>query len=260
MRRGAGRALALAALAGAACATAPAASPAVRRPEPEALVLRVERPDGPGPFPAVILLHGCSGPHRKDRDWARWLAGEGYVAVVTDSFGPRGVKSVCGTKDRGAPTSRDRAEDAAAVRRHLAALPFVDPARVGLMGFSHGGKTALRAAVRGAGAPDRPFAAVVALYPPCFRLRRDMAIQSPLAILIGADDDWALADRCQAFTAAARSRGQEVSLTVYPGALHGFDAVGLDTYRLGHHLRYDPAAHADAQVRVRAFLAEWLRK
>lgn len=254
--RGAALPLALAALAGAACATAPTAP--ARRIAVEELVVRMERPEGPGPFPAVILLHGCSGPHRKDRDWARWLAREGYVAVVTDSFGPRGVKSVCGSKDQGAPTSRDRAEDAVAVRRHLAAMPFVDASRIGLMGFSHGGKTALRAAVRGAGAPAEPFRAVVALYPPCFRLRRDMALQSPLAILIGADDDWALAHRCEELAAQARARGQEVALTVYPGALHGFDAVGLDTWRLGHHLLYDPAAHADAQVRVRAFLAEWM--
>jgi dienelactone hydrolase len=168
---------------------------AAGRVEGRALVRRLERPDGPGPFPAVIVLHGCSGPHRKDADWAAWLRREGYVAVVTDSFRPRGV-------------------------------------------------------------PADPFSAVVALYPPCFRLGRDVEIQSPLLILAGAEDDWAPAAWCQAFARTAAARGQPVSLTVYPGAHHGFDAAGLDTWKLGHHLRHDAAAHADAQARVRAFLTE----
>lgn len=253
------RHLAIAAFVLASMGCATAAAP--RRLEGAELVLQLEKPDGPGPFPAVILMHGCAGPKRKDRAWAAFLRREGYVALVTDSFGPRGVKELCGSRDQRAPTSRDRAGDAAAARRWLAAQPFVDPARIALMGFSHGGKTVLRAAVRGAGAPggEPPFAAVIALYPPCFPLGPEQTLQSPLLLLVAGDDDWAPPERCQAFAAAARARGQESSLVVYPGALHGFDAVGLDTWKLGHHLRHDPTAHADAQVRVRAFLESALR-
>ena len=48
-------------------------------------------PDGDGPFPAVVLLHGCDGMHNDD-PWVenhhlRW----GYVLLEVDSFGPRGM-------------------------------------------------------------------------------------------------------------------------------------------------------------------------
>ena len=33
------------------------------------------RPDGPGPFPGVLLLHGCEGVSDNSRQWARWLRG-----------------------------------------------------------------------------------------------------------------------------------------------------------------------------------------
>ena len=50
------------------------------------------RPDGEGPFPAVVLLHTCGGlgPHVAV-DWPRFLSGIGYVALAVDSFGSRGL-------------------------------------------------------------------------------------------------------------------------------------------------------------------------
>jgi hypothetical protein len=30
----------------------------------------IYRPSGSGPFPAVVLLHGCAGMRRKDTQWA----------------------------------------------------------------------------------------------------------------------------------------------------------------------------------------------
>src|SRR4051794_36355255 len=53
------------------------------------------RPAGVGPFPAMVILHGCDGIGRHYRDWARRLAGWGYEALLVDSFRPRGTPSVC---------------------------------------------------------------------------------------------------------------------------------------------------------------------
>src|SRR6185312_3091093 len=54
----------------------------------------VERPEGPGPFPAVVILHDCSGlgPHSSGapRFWAKTLVAAGYVVVIPDSFSTRG--------------------------------------------------------------------------------------------------------------------------------------------------------------------------
>ena len=62
-------------------------------------------------------------------EWARWLTSEGYVALVLDSFTPRGVTNVCGT-GRG-PTTLDADADAFGALRYLRSLPFVDGERVG---------------------------------------------------------------------------------------------------------------------------------
>src|SRR5438105_2650861 len=43
------------------------------------------RPRGDGPFPAVVLLHGCGGVSPSTRQWGRWFRAHGYVALVVDS-------------------------------------------------------------------------------------------------------------------------------------------------------------------------------
>ena len=47
------------------------------------------RPQGSGPFPAVVVLHGCGGFHQDMIAWADRLRHWGYVALAVDSFGPR---------------------------------------------------------------------------------------------------------------------------------------------------------------------------
>src|SRR3989339_2086767 len=42
------------------------------------LTARLSKPEGEGPFPAVVLLHGCSGMQPgRDSLWARRIAGWG---------------------------------------------------------------------------------------------------------------------------------------------------------------------------------------
>lgn len=49
--------------------------------------------------------------------------------------------------------------------------------------------------------------------------------------------------------------GHALEMLTYPGALHGFaPAAPLHVY-VGHHVGGDPAAAADAETRVRQFLA-----
>src|ERR1700689_4665123 len=45
-------------------------------------------PDGKGPFPAVIVLHGCDGIRAQETGWASRLNSWGYAALVVDSFKP----------------------------------------------------------------------------------------------------------------------------------------------------------------------------
>src|ERR1700682_6081422 len=56
---------------------------------PARLEGRLVKPGGAGPFPALVLLHGCHGVSPQVYAWGRWLADRGYVAFVVDSYCPR---------------------------------------------------------------------------------------------------------------------------------------------------------------------------
>jgi dienelactone hydrolase len=224
-------------------------------------------PDGAGPFPAVILMHGCSGPGRPDATWPVALNAWGYATLRLDSFGARSIKEVCTTR-RVSP--EDRLPDAFAALAVLATHPRIDRGRIALMGFSHGGSVArLAAAPSSVAAYTRPggarFRAHIAMYPGCGAPFPDAGVAAPLRIHIGSADDWTPAAACEAFVRAARG---DVRITVYPGALHAFDAVGLPPRRFrpgvgrgfrGAHVGHDPGATEAARANVRAELEALLR-
>src|SRR5262245_39906496 len=63
---------------------------------PHPLLGYLRRPNGPGPWPAVVLLHSCNGDWRRiDERWGKRIASWGYVTLSVDSFGPRGIKTSC---------------------------------------------------------------------------------------------------------------------------------------------------------------------
>ncbi len=215
------------------------------------------RPDGEGPFPAIILMHGCGGMGQWNGIWSRRLVDWGYVVLVMDSFGPRGIEhGVCFSADHLAgPFSR--ALDAHGARSFLATLPFVAPRRIGVMGMSHGGMSVLQAIDRSITAriDGEPFRAAVALYPSCDPNTQPNA---PILILIGELDNWTDPKSCERYLAKL-GRDHDVTLKVYPGAYHAFDVAGVDTLVRGHYVvRYDREAAEDAMKRVRAFLGKHL--
>jgi dienelactone hydrolase len=133
-------------------------------------------PDGGGPFPAVVIMHGCNG-----LDWhvsgtpgwalarrypVRYVA-HGYAALVLDSFEPRGLGNICGNP--AAVSQQRRAWDAVSAARWLGARGDIDARRLVLQGDSHGGSTVLATLEvrRGAG----PFAAGIASIPTVSRTR-----------------------------------------------------------------------------------------
>jgi len=108
-------------------------------PRPATLRARLHVPAGQAPFPALVFLHGCSGLGRRQEAWADDLSAEGYVVLVLDSFGARGLTRVCGDRQK----FPGHAEDAFAAVRVLQRRAEVDRARIGLIGWSHGGWTTL---------------------------------------------------------------------------------------------------------------------
>jgi dienelactone hydrolase len=60
-------------------------------------VATIYKPNGPGPFPPVVVLHHCGGIDRDLLAVAGRLSKLGYIAIVPDSFRSRGVNRVCAT-------------------------------------------------------------------------------------------------------------------------------------------------------------------
>jgi len=221
------------------------------------LPVTLYRPAGAGPFPFVVLLHGCGGlTHQASwtqwvRPWADLFRAHGIGTAVVDSFGPRGVDQVC-TGDVAAWAVR-RADDAYSVRAWLAAQPDVDAQHIAVMGMSNGGRTVL-AALRTTLRRPAPFAAGVALYPGC-QTDVSSTFAAPLLVLIGHADTVTPAHFCEQMHAAQPASAPELRLVIYPRGPHTFDMHLPDRTVLGMRLGYDPQADADARRQVMDFLA-----
>lgn len=238
------------------------------------------RPEGSGPFPAMVLLHGCAGVEPLYARWAGWLNERWYVALVVDSWTPRGIVENC---SKGTPEVErtQRFDDAFGALRYLRSLPFVDPARIGAVGWSNGGVFAIavvngpsleRARKRGVTLPSVGFRLGIGLYPGgCFSLVKEVVV-APLLVLIGAADDWTLAKTCEEMVNFMRSQGADATIKIYPGANHAFDNTDYPLQMLpdvenrnkpdeccGATVGYQPEAAAAAFADVEAFLAKHLR-
>jgi dienelactone hydrolase len=184
-------------------------------------------PSGAGPFPAVILAHGCGGIGGNVVAWASVLREWGYATFVVDSFGGRNLTEVC-TSAR-TLTGTQRIPDAYGALRILVTHPKIDPRRVALMGFSHGGLLTMGASTAWAKetfAPSgRPaFRAFLPFYPYCNTVYPERErISAPVRIHSGEVDDWTPAGPCVRLVEILRASGQDATITVYPGASHGFD-------------------------------------
>jgi len=211
---------------------------------------------GGGPFPAVVVLHGCIGITGHFTGIADRLSSWGYVALAVDSLGPRDISSRCGIG------SLDQPFDAYAALRYLSELYFVDPARVAVLGNSMGGFAVLYAVDHDLAAQyfrDR-FRAAIAFYPGCDIPTAATMMTAPTLILIGEADEASPVKRCREMVAHARPDGAPIALTVYPGVHHNFDVaeLGRGIRFFDHWLEYNQAATKDAEERVRAFLSAHL--
>jgi len=220
------------------------------------------KPEGPGPFPAVIGLHGCGGlPDTTKQKLVDELVGWGYVVLLVDSFATRGIQHACtgGVSD----IAGKRRSDAYGALAFLAGQTFVDPQRVAAVGFSQGAwVTLLVAEANSFEVFVRPsnlrFRAAVAFYPVCRAAGGRPLI--PTIILIGALDEWTPAADCSQKIAAWGTDGVPIEQVVYPSVHHGFYYLDLRPGRtiFGRWAEYNEEAATDANRRMREFLRRHL--
>jgi dienelactone hydrolase len=174
-------------------------------------------PKGKGP--AVVVLSGATGPRLYD-PFSSALAKEGYYVVLLDG-------------NDVARGQRGETELRTAIRRAQNA-PNAIAGKVGIVGFSLGGGTALSRAVN----ISETVAVVVAYYPststyvsnPQDLVRR---FRVPILMLAGEQDryhDCCLIKTARAIEEAAKQRQVDFALISYPSADHGFN-IAVPAYR-----------------------------
>lgn len=217
--------------------------------------------------PAILALHGCGGmlnlqgkPNLRTAGYAKLLNADGWHVLFLDSFTTRGVKSVCGSGGNVPPSMR--VGDVQAAMAYLAKRQDVDAARMGILGWSHGGSTTLLANEKHL-LYENPPRAAVAFYPGCGdglgRIHWQPA--RPILMQLGSDDDWTNPVSCQRLAAQWSDLVKE---STYPRAHHGFDSdapvrpVQLSTPRGAKtvHAGGEPTAKAASQAALIAFFKE----
>lgn len=199
------------------------------------------------PRPAAILLHGCGGIGAKGElnprhaMWKDWLVERGFIVLLPESFSSRGVEEICTQKnDERTIKQRDRVNDVLAARSWLELRNDVDPEKLVLWGWSNGGGTVLAMIVRDdrtnspanldGGPRIQTFAQAISFYPGCSTYNtstRKQMLSAPLALFIGEADDWTPAAPCEAWVKRLREQKQPVTLKLYKGAFHDFDAPNI---------------------------------
>lgn len=218
------------------------------------------KPEGAGPFPAVVLLHTCGGvKSHVSEDWPAYLKSLGYVALTVDSFGSRGL-GPCGNalhpSGPGPKTAayREITRDAYGALDYLERQPFIRKGWIAVIGFSLGANAINSYLIHEPRASAGNFKAAVGVYGRCHDLWRYNPGSTPLMELAGELDERHI-DAC-------RNARPPIEVHVLPGAYHSWDdftASGrINTY--GDKSQYDRRATTKSRELVRDFLARHLGK
>jgi dienelactone hydrolase len=201
------------------------------------------------PCPAVVVSEGLGGlQDKRERDYGRMLSKAGYVVLVIDSFGARGVGNNGDFIRAMTVTEAMMLGDAFTGLRHLTDRGDVDASRIGIIGFSYGGMITQLAAyeqLARAYLPSGPrFAAHVSYYGCSIpRLADPTTPGAPVTILIGGRDHNVSIPRVHEIAGDLRRGGSPADVVTYDDIYHQWD--GTDETR-----RWVPANLKQLHLRV----------
>jgi carboxymethylenebutenolidase len=207
-------------------------------------------PEGPGPFPAVLLIHEWWGLNEGMTVLADALAEEGYVVFAPDGYRgnvtaafPRALWLRLTT-----PTEQVEADMDSALA-YLRSLENVDTERVASMGFCFGGGHSLQLGLR----QSENLALTIIYYG---AVVTDPALLAPLTDgqpvlgIFAEEDNTIFPEEVLEFEAALNSLDVENEITIYPGVGHAF--LTEDNYN-------EPGPAGDAWAQTLTFLEKNLK-
>lgn len=194
-------------------------------------------PSGQGRFPTMIAIPGCSGissdsavaeesnPQLREDDLlfrqhyrfvAEKFRAKGFAVLLINIHAAEGLLTACDNPIDGERIA-EYIDEAVAWAREL---PFVDPDKLHIIGWSMGGGGVLKW-LDGPRDEAPNVRSAIAVYPPCNR-HKNLNIPMPVLLLLGGSDDIADPTVCEGLVASATT-AKQITINNYPGARHGFD-------------------------------------
>ena len=219
---------------------------------------RLKKPEGAGPFPAVMMVPGCSGFHSAfaaehyDAVQLR-LVDSGFVTLRVDYLAARNAASCqqgASPEQKGVSTE-EAAGDIRIAFDYLQQQPFVKKGAINVMGWSYGASSALVALVRTWNRDPIQVDAVVAYYPHCNLVTQKWESKVPVLVLVGAIDNITPLRLCRGLFG-----GLPVTVREYENAHHCFDMSELPAEMQSTFgtIGYNEAAAESAWKEVVSFL------
>lgn len=193
---------------------------------------------------AVVVLEGLGGlKDSRERHYGRFLAEQGFVTLVVDTFGARNRAWLLDNIRAMTVTEAMFAADGYAALRYLSQHPAVDPKRIYSFGFSYGGMISTLLAykqIRDVLAEgDEAFAGHVAYYGCSIpRLEDSTTTGAPVKMILGEKDRNVSLKRAHNIAQDLRRGGSQVDLQVLPRIYHQWDGADVTRRFVLFNLRH----------------------
>jgi carboxymethylenebutenolidase len=203
------------------------------------------RPEAPGDYPGVVMIHENRGLRPEIRDTAETLAKEGYMVLAVDLFG--GVAEDQ-TGARALTADFDQETGVANMRAAAAYLRERGASGIASLGWCFGGRQSVELAISG-----EELGATVVYYGGGMATTTEQLapIEWPVLGIFGDQDQVISLETVRAFETSLDALGIENEIYVYPDVGHAFaNPSGMN---------YAPEATMDAWDKTLAFLEAHLK-
>jgi carboxymethylenebutenolidase len=212
-------------------------------------------PDGPGPYPGVLVLHTSGGLKQADLDYALKLAEQGYVCLVPAFMDAYGIKATT-RQQTFTSSARDIYNDFLNAIDVLRNSDKVAGGKVAAIGFSNGGYFAMWLAATGKVDAGVSYYGALTGAGTDKELTRFSSMftgtSAPVLILHGMSDATVPVAAAQHLEQIVKRAGSPYEIQFYPGVDHVFERSARNDATI--------AAAADAWDRTLKFLGEHLRR